>query len=193
MEKSENMKEIINNIIEFIMKFGPLAGVILIILESILPILPLCVFIALNNIIFGGTWGFFISWISTIIGCLLAFYLVRSGFSNKLYIKSHDNPKLKKIMKFITNVKFVELTLIVALPFTPAFLVNIAAGLSKMKKRKFIPAILIGKLSIVYFWGYIGTSFIKSIQNPIILIRLGIIMLIVYLISFFIGKKFNIR
>ena len=46
------MKEIIdtfvNNSTDFLTSYGPLAGVLLIMLESIIPALPLSVFIALN-------------------------------------------------------------------------------------------------------------------------------------------------
>ena len=48
-------------------------GMSLIILESIIPMLPLAVFIAINMLVFGNIIGFILSWISTIIGCTLSF------------------------------------------------------------------------------------------------------------------------
>ena len=73
------MQEIVNNVVKYatdvLQTYGPLAGCLLIILESIIPILPLAVFIAFNMFAFGNIWGFLISWISTIIGCILS-YLV---------------------------------------------------------------------------------------------------------------------
>ena len=50
-------------------------GMIIIILESIIPILPLALFIAVNTVVFGNLIGFIISWISTIIGCSISFFL----------------------------------------------------------------------------------------------------------------------
>ena len=44
---------------------------------------------------------------------------------------------------------------------------NIVAGLSSMRKDKFIVAILISKVFLVLFWGFVGTTFIDSFQNPI--------------------------
>ena len=49
----ETLENIIETITDVIRNIGPLAGFIIIILESIIPILPLAAFIALNNIVFG--------------------------------------------------------------------------------------------------------------------------------------------
>jgi len=169
-----------------------LVAFLIVILESILPFLPLAVFIAINKMVFGNIIGFFLSWSGTIIGCIIAFTIFRKGLSEKLYSNvKRDN--YRKLIDKISNIKYTSLVIITALPFTPAFTVNIAAGLSKISYRKFISAILIAKLSIVYFWGYIGTSFIESIADPIILIRIFCILLSVYLLSKIVNKKFDIN
>ena len=74
------------------------------------------------------------------------------------------------------------------MPFTPAFLVNIAAGLSKIETKKFILAILIGKIFMVYFWGFIGVSLIESLKNPFILLKVLILLIIAYIVSLFAKK-----
>lgn len=169
-----------------------LIGYFIVICESILPFLPLAVFIALNKLVFGDLVGFLISWSGTIIGCIIAFTIFRKGLSTRLY-SNIKRENYRKIIDKITNIRFTSLVLITALPFTPAFTVNIAAGLSKISYRKFISAILIAKISIVYFWGYIGTSFIESIKNPSILIRILVILLVVYVISKLVNKKYDLN
>jgi len=169
-----------------------LIGYLIVICESILPFLPLAVFIALNKLVFGDLIGFLISWSGTIIGCIIAFTIFRKGLSAKLY-SNVKRENYRKIIDRITNIKFTSLVLITALPFTPAFTVNIAAGLSKISYRKFISAILIAKISIVYFWGYIGTSFIESISDPIILIRIALILFVVYVVSKLVNKKYDLN
>ena len=57
--------------------FGPFIGCLGILVESMVPILPLFVFITLNFLAFGNIWGFLISWIFTCLGCLLSFILFR--------------------------------------------------------------------------------------------------------------------
>lgn len=194
----EMIEEVIQNTISILQTIGPISGIILIILESIIPILPLAVFIALNVTSFGYLFGFIISWISTCIGCMIAFTFFRYFFRGKLenYLdkkKSKNIKKAKKIKKRIDTIPFTNLVLITALPFTPAFLINIAAGLSKISKRKFILAILIGKLSITYFWGYIGKSFIDSMMDINTIIKICLLLVVSYVISKFVGKKMHIE
>ena len=82
--------------------------------------------------------------------------------------------------------------LILAMPFTPAFSVNIAAGLSKMKYKKYLLALLISKTFIVYFWGYVGSTFLQNITNVDMLIHLAVIIAFLFVISKMITKKFNL-
>ena len=51
---------------------------------------------------------------------------------------------------------------------------------------------MIAKISIVYFWGFIGTTFLESITDIKVLMELGIILLCTYIISKIVMKKFNI-
>ena len=95
-------------------------------------------------------------------------------------------------MKSLEKINFSQLVIILAIPFTPAFLVNIAAGLTKMSYKRYLFALIIGKIFLVYFWGYIGVSLIESFKNPIIFVRVGILLLIAYIISKIINHKFKL-
>lgn len=194
------MREIIDVVIEFLKEqvqsnnpiIGIFFGMIIIILESMIPILPLAVFIAVNMLVFGNITGFIISWISTILGCLIAFTICRKGLSDKFHLNIKKDGKIDDLMHKISNIKFNHLVIITALPFTPAFAVNIASGLSSISYKKFLAAIMIAKISIVYFWGFIGTTFLESITDIKVLMELGIILLCTYIISKIVMKKFNI-
>jgi len=194
------MEQIVKDILEQLISFvysnnffiSLFFGIFIVILESIVPILPLALFIAVNTVVFGNVIGFIISWIGTIIGCSISFFIFRKGFSKKLYKKIDHNTKGKKLMQSISNLNFSKLVLILAVPFTPAFSVNIGAGLSKMNYQKYLLALIIGKLSIIYFWGFIGTSFVESITDIGVLIKLCMILLITFLLSRIVIKKFNL-
>ena len=144
---------------------------------------------------FGMIFGFFISWLSTLIGCMLSFTIFRHLFQKRLdsYVKKKNNPKLNKIMAIINDIEFSNLVVLVAIPFSPAFLINIAAGLSKIKTEKFFLAILIGKMVMVYFWGYIGTSLLESLTDITIIIRIGILLIAAFVISKVVEKKLKVR
>ena len=49
-------------------------------------------------------------------------------------------------MKVVNRLKLEQLVLLMAIPFTPAFLVNIVAGLSSINKSKFLTAVFISKI-----------------------------------------------
>lgn len=190
----EYVDMLVQNSISALSFLGPIAGIILILLESILPVLPLSVFITLNIITFGNILGFLISWLATIAGCTLSFFLFRY-FRDKLY-KFLGNKKQESVQKWLKNlskIPFTSLTIIMAIPFTPAFFINIAAGLSKIKYKKFFASLLIGKMIMVYFWGYIGTSLLSSLTDVTVLIKIIVLLLITYALSKIIEKKFQVK
>ncbi len=191
-----NIFTTINNYIDIILNslgiYGPILGCVLICFESILPFLPLSAFITLNFLAFGNIIGFVISWVFTIIGCMLSFILFRKKFKNWFDKKRKQKHKLDKIMKTLEKINFSQLVIIIAIPFTPAFLVNIAAGFTKMSYKRYLFALIIGKIFLVYFWGYIGVSLIESFHNPIIFLRVGFLLLIAYIISRIVNQKFKL-
>ena len=182
-------------IVDYLLQVGLVGGFLLIVLESIIPALPLSVFIGLNIITFGKILGYVISYFGTIVGCMLSFITFRYILKNYLYkiFKEKTRIKIEDLMKKMTNIDFNTLVVIVAIPFTPAFLVNIAAGLSNIPIKKYIFALLIGKPFMIYFWGYIGANLLESLKNPIILVKIIVIVLLAYLISKVVEKIINVE
>lgn len=191
--------DIIQNFIDFstdfISKGGIPFGFFLVMLESFVPILPLSLFVALNVNAFGFLIGCFISWLGTCVGSYCCF-LFFSYLEDKFTIKFLNRKMVKKIHTSINKfkkIKFTELVLILTLPFTPSFLVNILSGLTKMSHNKFVSALLIGKSFTIIFWGYIGKSIIESITDYKSIIYIVITLGISYGLSKIIGKKWNIE
>ena len=193
------LEQIIEDIIEYI-KFAVennniilsiFIGVFLIILESIIPALPLALFIAINIIAFGNLFGFIISWISTIIGCSISFWTFRK-LKKKIFKKVKKDNTILKIMRKIGNMEFSHLVIITAMPFTPAFSINIASGLSEISYKKFLFMLMIAKLSIVYFWGFVGTTLIESITDITVIIKILFLILITFVLSKIVMKYFDI-
>ena len=193
------MGEVFKDFYNFIMDtidamgvYGPLLGSLFIVLESIIPPLPLFVFITINFIAFGYVFGFIISWVCTIIGCLISYFLVKKFLRNFVVDKIKNVDLLTKCMNYIENLSLTKVTVILSIPFTPAFMMNIAAGLVNMNFKKFFIAILISKIFLVYFWGFVGTSLVESFQNPTSLITVVVMMVIAYVMSLVIKKVFKI-
>ncbi len=190
------MNDFANSIREYILNIGLLGPILccsIIIIESIVPIIPLSVFITLNYLFFGDAIGFILSWIFTIMGCCLSYSLFSKKLKKRFEKKILANDSVQKLMNVFDKLTFSQLVVIIAIPFTPAFAINIVAGLSKISFKKFLSAIMIGKISLVVFWGYIGTSLIESFKNPEILLYILIMLVGAYFISWYVGKKFNIK
>lgn len=194
------MEEVFSNFYNFIMNtidamgvYGPLLGSLFIVLESIIPPLPLFVFITINFLAFGYVMGFIISWVCTIIGCVISYFLVKKLLRNFVVKKIKNVDLLNRCMHYIENMSLTKITVILAIPFTPAFMMNIAAGLVNMNFKKFFIAILISKIFLVYFWGFVGTSLVESFQNPSSLITVVVMMLLAYGMSLIIKKVFKVN
>ena len=185
----EWLKELVLNNNIFLSLF---IGMFIIVLESIIPILPLALFIALNMIVFGNFIGFMISWVATIMGCSLSFLIFRKGLSHKIYKNIDDKPRTKKLMNIVSHISFSKLVIIMAIPFTPAFSINIGAGLSKLKYKKFLLACMIAKVSVVYFWGFIGTTFVESMTDITVIIKLCVILFVAFVLSKIAINKFDV-
>jgi len=189
-----NIDNLIKTTLDSLGVYGPILGCILILFESILPILPLSVFITLNFYSFGYFVGFIISYILTVAGCNMAFFLCRKVLSNRFdtLVKKYDKNRILKLAKKFSNIQFKHLVLLLAFPFTPAFMINILSGVSNMPHKKFLAATLVAKPFMVYFWGYIGVTLLDSLTHPEYLIKVTIILVIAYLASMIINKKFDL-
>lgn len=176
-------------VVMYLYNLGPVVGVLIIVLEAVIPILPLGLFITVNIEAFGVLFGFLISWLSTVVGCMLAYKF--SFFLAKKHYKKKGK-QLSKVKRIFENITLSNLVLLISIPFFPSFLINIAAGYYKVNSSKFLVALLIGKLSVVYFWGYVGATFIESITDLTVLIRLFLILGGVFVISKLVSSKINI-
>ena len=174
---------------------GLLVGFLLIIFESFIPVLPLAVFVALNINAFGFFSGVFLSWVATCLGCYISyllFFYLSDKITDKL-LSDKMRKKVKRGLKRFNDISLQGIVLLVTLPFTPAFLINILAGISKVKQEKFLLAILIGKVFMIIFWGYIGKSFIESMGDIKAIIYIVCALTIAYIVSKIVGKKMNIE
>lgn len=191
--------QFVNTFVDFCTKFisdgGLLFGFILVLLESFIPVLPLGVFVALNVNAFGGVLGLSLSWIATCLGCFIS-YMIFSFLSEKFLDKILPKKTLKQVSKALdkfNDISFSNLVLVISLPFTPAFLVNIICGIARVKKRKFLFAIFIGKIFMITFWGYIGKSLLESVTDINTIIVVSLMLLVAYFVSKVVSKKVDLE
>ena len=178
---------------DFLLSLGILAPIlssVLIVLEGTLAFLPLFVFITINILTLGPVLGIISSWILTILGSLICFILFRSGVAKLLSKKFKRQGN--KFTRTIKKLKFTQIVLFISIPFMPSFFVNMGAGLSKIPVKKYFYALIIGKLFVILFWGYVGSNLIDCFRNPESLIKIVVLVLVAYLVATIVNKKFNL-
>ncbi len=178
---------------DFLLSLGVLAPIIssvLIILEGTLAFLPLFVFITINILTLGSLLGLFTSWILTILGSLICFTLFKKGFA-KLFSKKFKKTG-NKFRKTIKKLKFTQIVLLIAIPFMPSFFVNMGAGIAKISTKKYFYALIIGKLFVVLFWGYVGKNIVECLTNPVAIVKIIILVFFAYIIAMIVNKKFDL-
>lgn len=181
--------------IDLIASGGIVVGFLLVLLECFIPALPLSAFVMLNVNAFGVFVGVLISWIATCMGSFLCYLIVsylNENFIHKWVRKKTAN-KIFLAMEKFKNIKLVKLVFLITLPFTPSFLINILCGLSGVSREKFIVSLLIGKVFIIVFWGYIGKSILESFTDIKSLIYIVVALVTSYIISKVVSKKMNIE
>lgn len=192
MEWLNEINNLINEFLNNAGVFAPIFASLLIVLEGVLAFLPLFAFVTVNMLTLGPILGGIISWICTVTGGFITFYLCRKGFHNLFQKKIKNHKQIMKFNKVIDNLKFVQMVLFVAVPFLPSFFINVGAGLSNISIKKYLYALMVGKVFIIIFWGYIGCNLIDCLTNPLELIKVVILMVLAYVLAKIVNKKFNL-
>lgn len=191
IEFLNNLSTMLNDFLMGIGIWAPIVSSILIVLEGVLAFLPLVVFVTINMLTLGPVVGGILSWILTSIGSFLTFYLCRIGLS-EFFQNKFSKGKLSKLMHRIDNLKFKQLVLIIAIPFAPSFFINVGAGLSKIAIKKYFYSLLVGKIFVIIFLGYIGCNVIECLTNPVVLVKVIILIVVAYVVAQIVNKKFDL-
>ncbi|MDQ0217578.1 TVP38/TMEM64 family protein [Peribacillus cavernae] len=182
----------LENILELIQKyrsFGPIPGLLLPMLEAFLPFLPLVVFVLANASAFGLWFGFLFSWIGSVTGAMLVFFIFRKYGQKRLLRFLQKYKQVQKLMNWVDRHGFGPIFLLLCFPFTPSAIVNIVAGLSKISPFQYGLAVLAGKMIMIFFISFVGYDIVSLIQQPI----RTVIVLVIIFILWYVGKRIEIR
>ena len=188
-----SLNTLLNNFIEASGIWGGLVCCVLIIFEPLLPILPMFIFVTMNLLIFGYVLGFIVSYVCSVLGCLLFYIVVNKLLSKRVSKLYKDRQKLNSLVKRYKNIRLETLTTIISMPFTPGFLINLLAAVSDMPLKKYMTAEMIAKIFITIFWGFFGFNLIKCLKHPKYLIVVGLMLLGGYILSKIINRKYNLE
>lgn len=185
----ENLKSWMNEY----RSLGPLASMFLPFLKSFIPPLPTIVILGVNAAVYGLWIGFLYSWIGITAGSLTAFWLVRKLSEHRLLTRLVNSPKVDTTRRWIRNNGFNYVFLLSLFPVGPFTLLNVAAGLSGIRFRSFLIAIIFGRGIMVFAVSFIGADWSLYLENPWYLLLIVFFVFVCFVCSRSIEAWFSRR
>lgn len=152
---------------QFIENYGGLATLVVfifVILQCHIPVMPFAVLAGICGFLFGFTEGAFLSWISVILGCFIAFNVYRFFRLHNLTNKLLDRYSIKTKLKDKLVVSFIIISH--NIPFIPIAIVNILSAISEIKLSRFIIATALGLLFPSLLFAGFGAGVGAFVNNP---------------------------
>lgn len=145
---------------------GMIIGFLLTYLEAFLPILPLAAFVVANASAYGLWFGFLLSWAGSVTGAYSVFWLVRRYGHWKIFRIITERKAVTKLIHWVEYHGFTPLFVLLCFPFTPTSIVNVVAGLSKLKKKHYFFTIMAAKVIQLFVISWIGSDLRALITQP---------------------------
>lgn len=172
---------------------GPLAPILLAMVEAFIPALPLIAIVTLNVAAHGGILGFVYSWLGSVGGSILFFLLCRKLFKGIILKIAGRHPSVMKARNWVNKVNKKALFLIITMPFTPSCFVNFAMGVSDFDSKTYIKIMASAKIVMLLLLSIFGQSVVQAFENPVFIALAVILVIVFYLVSKYISKKHDLE
>ncbi|MGO4497812.1 TVP38/TMEM64 family protein [Paenibacillus sp. 2RAB27] len=170
--------------------FGPLPGLLLPFMKSFIPPLPTLVIISVNAAVYGLWLGFLYSWIGIVCGCLVTFAIVKKVAGHPYLVRWSQKPNVQKSLIWARRQAFNYVFILSLFPLGPFVVINMAAGLVRMRFRSFLVAVAAGKAVMVMSVSFIGYDLKRFMDHPYQLIYVALFIGISLVISKRVEKRF---
>lgn len=172
---------------------GPLAPILLAMVEAFIPALPLIAIVTLNVAAHGGILGFVYSWVGSVFGSVLFFLLCRKLFKPLILRIAGKHPTIMKARNWVNKVNKKALFVIITMPFTPSCFVNFAMGVSDFDDKSYIKIMAGAKIVMLILLSLFGQSVVQAFENPIFIVLAVVLVIVLYLVSKYISKKHDLE
>jgi len=175
----------VKNMREFVLNFGALAPIVFIflhILQILIAPIPGQVVGFAGGYIFGIWLGTLYSIIGTVLGTLVVIFLAKK-LGKPFVLKMVKEEDYNKFNKFCEEKGLPFLFLIYLLPFFPDDILSFVIGLSKIKVKKIIPIVILGRLPGMFGLSLLGAGVASSNAKIAVIIVAGLVIIsgIIYL------------
>ena len=172
---------------------GPIAPIVLAMVESFFPPLPLIAIVALNVAAHGGLLGFLYSWTGVALGGSIMFLFWRRVVKRFFWKFASRSPKLEKAQQWVNRFDTSSLFMLTLLPFTPSSFMHLAFGISDFDEKRYLITMLLGKGVMVALIALFGQSLVSSMKNPVYLVLAILLWAGMYWVSKKFCKKHNLE
>ena len=172
---------------------GPLVPILLAMVESFFPPLPLIAIVALNVAAHGGLLGFVYSWAGVMLGGTVMFLLWRRVVKRFFWKFARRSAKLQKAEQWVSRFDTASLFMLSLLPFTPSSFMHFAFGISDFDEKRYLVTMLLGKGVMIAMMAVFGQSLVSSLKNPVYLVLAILLWAGMYWVSKKFCKKHNLE
>ena len=172
---------------------GPVAPILLAMVESFFPPLPLVAIVALNVAAHGGLLGFLYSWLGVAAGGTLMFLFWRRVVKRFFWRVASRSARLQRAQQWVNRFDTASLFMLAILPFTPTAFMHLAFGISDMSTKHYLCTVLLGKGVMVAMMAVFGQSLVSSLKNPVYLLLAIVLWGGMYWVSKWFCKKHDLH
>ncbi|MDX5377605.1 MAG: TVP38/TMEM64 family protein [Halomonas sp.] len=164
---------------------SPLAGAVVVaaFLAASLTMFPLSVLVVLAGLLFGPVWGFVYSFIGTLAGSVVTFWVGRRLGRDALL--RHGGTRLQRLSRYLAGRGIRTMTLVSLLPLAPFTLTNMMAGAFRIRFRDYMLGTVIGLTpglaGIILLGSQLGTLLTAENRRELVWGAGGIVVAIVLL------------
>ena len=171
---------------------GPLVPILLAMVESFVPPLPLIAIVALNVAAHGPVMGFLYSWCWVALGGSLSCAGGRGVGESVCGRNASKYEGLRRAQKGVSNCAPSALCPLAMLPFTPTSFLHLTFGISDFDGRRYILTLLAGKAVMVAMMAIFGQSLTNALENPLYLVPAVALWVGMYFASKLFCRKHNL-
>jgi len=161
--------------------WGPLAILVLEMIQALLAPIPGQAIEAVSGYLYGPWWGTLYPMIGMAIGSLITFLLARR-FGRPLVIRLIGQQSMARLDDLERRGGAPFFFLIWLLPFAPDDLACVAAGLTAMRARQFMVLMLVGRLPGVFVSVWVGANVarIQPVWWVVLFLGLALVALVLW-------------
>ena len=152
--------------------WGPILSMALMVLQSFIAPIPAFLITCSNGLIFGVFWGVVISWSGAMLGAAGTFYFARIFGAEYVQKLEKDGSLLKRVDEMSSRHGMRLVLIGRLLPFVSFDLLSYAAGLSRIKAKKFFIATGAGMMPATIVYVILGERVFQygSIINAVFIV-----------------------